>query len=84
MHEGCSKFVWPVSNQEYWEKKLNRNKQRDINNTEKLQQQGWKVITVWECELRKQIADERLKMLCDEINTNVRLGSVDNELPLSD
>lgn len=67
MHEGCNKFVWPASNQEYWEKKLKGNKQRDIKNIEKLQQQGWKVIIVWECELRKTVADARLKMLCDEI-----------------
>ena len=70
MHEGCDKFVWPLSNREYWEKKLNGNKQRDIRNTENLQQQGWKVIIVWECELRKTVADARLKMLCDEIVTN--------------
>jgi DNA mismatch endonuclease (patch repair protein) len=67
MHEGCHKFVWPSSNQEYWEKKLKGNKQRDIQNIEKLQQQGWKVIIVWECELRKTVIDARLKMLCDEI-----------------
>jgi len=67
MHEGCDKFVWPASNQKYWEKKLNRNKQRDLKNINLLHQQGWKVITVWECELHKTVADTRLKMLCDEI-----------------
>lgn len=67
MHEGCGKFVWPSSNQEYWEKKLNGNKQRDIKNIELLKQQGWKVIVVWECELQKKNADNRLNILCDEI-----------------
>lgn len=69
MHEGCSKFVWPLSNQEYWEKKLNGNKQRDIKNTEILKQMGWKVIVVWECELHQKVADKRLKILCNEIIT---------------
>ncbi|NLV23062.1 MAG: DNA mismatch endonuclease Vsr [Syntrophomonadaceae bacterium] len=69
MHEGCSKFVWPSSNQEYWEKKLHKNKQRDIKNIEILKHQGWKVIVIWECELHKKVADNRLKMLCNEIIT---------------
>lgn len=67
MHKGCDKFVWPASNQEYWEKKLNGNKQRDLKNYEMLREQGWRVITIWECELRKTVADERLKKLCVEI-----------------
>jgi DNA mismatch endonuclease (patch repair protein) len=67
MHEGCKKFVWPKSNQQYWKDKLTGNKQRDIKNIELLQQQGWKVIIVWECELHKNSADKRLEMLCDEI-----------------
>lgn len=69
MHEGCKKFVWPASNQGYWEKKLNGNKKRDIRNIELLKQQGWKVIVVWECELKKTAVDARLKKLCDEIIT---------------
>ena len=42
MHEGCTKFVWPKSNEEYWTK-LMRNKARDerIRSSEKL---GWKVL----------------------------------------
>jgi DNA mismatch endonuclease (patch repair protein) len=67
MHEGCKKFVWPASNQEYWMNKLTGNKQRDIKNIELLQQQGWRVIVVWECELHKNSANKRLEMLCDEI-----------------
>lgn len=67
MHEGCNKFVWPSSNQEYWEKKIRRNKERDVLNTDSLRNEGWNVIVVWECELSKKSADERLKMLCEEI-----------------
>ena len=51
-HENCKKFVWPKSNLEYWENKLNRNAERDIHNQEALKAQGWNVIVVWECELK--------------------------------
>lgn len=63
----CKRFVWPVSNEEYWKKKIMRNVERDYENTKKLQELGWKVITVWECELKKKTVDERLQFLIEEI-----------------
>ena len=52
-HEGCKRFVLPKSNREYWEFKIRRNQQRDKEIIFKLQQAGWGVIIVWECELSK-------------------------------
>lgn len=66
MH-GCSSSRLPRSNQEYWKPKIERNIQRDAENHQKLEADGWKVIVVWECELKKRIAEERLSRLCDEI-----------------
>ena len=45
MHD-CGRFVWPSSNGDYWEKKINGNINRDKEHTEKLQADGWKVLTV--------------------------------------
>jgi DNA mismatch endonuclease (patch repair protein) len=67
MHEGCPKFVWPKSNEEYWTKKLMRNKARDEENKETLEKLGWKVLIVWECELKKSLIEERLNLLCRQI-----------------
>jgi len=67
MHEGCKKFVLPSSNSDYWEKKLKGNRQRDIKNYEMLRQQGWKVVTIWECELHKTIVNVTLDRLRDTI-----------------
>lgn len=67
MHEGCSRFAMPSSNQDYWRKKLVGNKERDKINIRKLISSGWNVIVVWECELKKDRADERLNALADEI-----------------
>lgn len=67
MHD-CGCFVWPSSNAEYWKKKITGNIRRDKENMEKLQAEGWKVITVWECELKKRVRAERLVHLIEEIN----------------
>ena len=43
----------PKTNQEYWSAKLARNKERDKRNTRQLRKQGFKVIRIWECALKK-------------------------------
>ncbi len=63
----CPRFVWPSSNQEYWYPKINRNVERDHLNNLALSALGWKVITVWECELKKKTRDLRLANLENEI-----------------
>ena len=50
-HPGCSKATVPKTNSESWETKLNRNVGRDKENIAALRKAGWKVATVWECEL---------------------------------
>lgn len=60
---GCSNFVWPKSNIDYWKKKINGNKARDETYYKTMTEKGWRVIIVWECEIN----DERLKQLIFEI-----------------
>jgi len=62
LHEGCKHAKIPKSNVEYWEKKLYGNRERDARNKKELEDMGWNVITVWECELKK---DKREKTLYD-------------------
>ncbi len=69
MHD-CGRFVWPASNEEYWRPKILGNVERDRRNMAQLQKLGWKVIIVWECELKKKNAQERLDRLADEIRSN--------------
>ena len=66
-HEGCPEFVMPKSRLDYWKPKLERNKQRDASNISELKSNGWRVITVWECELKKPLRDTRLEELYVEI-----------------
>lgn len=51
-HEGCRYFRLPKSNVEFWERKISHNKARDISNTAVLNIMGWRVIRVWECDIR--------------------------------
>ena len=59
----CPRFVWPSSNQDYWRPKILRNIERDNQSRKELETLGWKVITVWECELKKNVLNETLGKL---------------------
>lgn len=71
----CPRFVWPASNKDYWEPKILRNVERDKKNTELLIANGWKVIVVWECELKKAFKEERLAHLCTQIREGISGGT---------
>ncbi len=49
---GCHLFKWPSSRPEFWKHKLESNRERDLRNMEQLQQQGWRVLVIWECALK--------------------------------
>ena len=53
-HQGCKYFVMPKSNTEYWNKKITGNVERDKNVIVRLEELGWNVITVLECNLKKE------------------------------
>jgi DNA mismatch endonuclease, patch repair protein len=74
MHQGCKDFVWPSSNVEYWRKKLCGNAKRDIENTEKLELLGWRVMVVWECQLKADSRENTLGKLCSEIRSEGKVG----------
>ncbi len=52
-HEGCKYFVVPQTNTSFWINKINKNIIRDDKNNFLLKELGWNVITIWECELKK-------------------------------
>jgi DNA mismatch endonuclease (patch repair protein) len=62
-HEGCKYFVVPKTRSEWWLAKINRNTELDKLNKEKLQQLGWKIITIFECELKPKTINETLSGL---------------------
>ena len=70
MHEGCSRSVLPKSNTDYWVPKLERNKEKDMESKRLLSEQGWNVIIVWECDLKKNERQSTLDQLYESIIQN--------------
>lgn len=52
-HEGCQYYRLPKSNVKLWENKIKNNVARDARNGNELKALGWRVIRVWECDIRK-------------------------------
>lgn len=69
LHEGCKYAVMPKSNVDYWKKKLYRNRERDEHNQKELEAMGWNVITVWECQLKKDKREQTLEDLFIKITS---------------
>ena len=53
-HEGCKDATVPKTRTDFWISKLNKNVENDRKNRETLVTMGWRVITLWECELESQ------------------------------
>ena len=64
-HEGCKYFVWPKNNAEFWKKKITGNVERDLRQQNELRSLSWNVIVIWECELKKKVAEKNLNHLYD-------------------
>lgn len=67
MHEGCKYFVWPNDNSEFWKNKILANKERDEKEKKEIEELGWKVIVVWECQLKKAERERTLNWLIEKI-----------------
>lgn len=52
-HKGCSKARTPKTNVAYWDEKFRANVERDRRNVRELRSQGWKVLVIWQCELKE-------------------------------
>ena len=54
---GCYKSTVPKSRREFWQEKFEANRERDERNVRLLRDQGWRVLTVWECVLKGKTAE---------------------------
>ena len=69
-HRGCRYATRPKSNAEFWQTKIQNNIRRDELSTQALDTMGWRIITVWECELKKDWQEETLRALAEQIRRN--------------
>ncbi|RIK76826.1 MAG: very short patch repair endonuclease [Planctomycetota bacterium] len=61
-HQKCNKSTMPATNRAFWQAKFAANVARDRRDYRRLRRLGWKVVIVWECELRNY---ERLRARLD-------------------
>ena len=52
-HDGCNYFSLPKTRSQWWNDKIQNTVKRDKQNIKTLTNDGWNVITAWECELKK-------------------------------
>jgi DNA mismatch endonuclease, patch repair protein len=63
----CKYYVVPKTRTEWWLHKINTNKANDAKAIKALKKEGWKIITVWECQLKNNKAGKSLTALIEKI-----------------
>ena len=51
-HRGCRRATRLATNVEFWERKIEKNMERDARVREEIEELGWSTLTIWQCELR--------------------------------
>ena len=72
-HEGCKYSTIPSTRTEFWVNKFQKTKERDIREQQELIKDGWNVIVVWECELRKDEFDKTLEKVIMNLENNRKM-----------
>lgn len=70
-HEGCKYFVVPKTRREWWVEKIGMTKKKDEVNYAKIKESGYKIIVVWECELKSLTIENALKVLANTIKPSI-------------
>ncbi|HKR06620.1 MAG TPA: DNA mismatch endonuclease Vsr [Bacteroidia bacterium] len=71
-HHNCKYYVVPKTQTLYWSEKIKGNSQRDKNNFLRIRKAGWKVITIFECKLRRRLRESTLKKLKEQLKLQSR------------
>src|SRR5882757_8710418 len=66
-HKGCKYYVVPKTRTEWWLNKIGTNKINDSKAIKALKKEGWKVIEIWECDLKKTNSVKLLEKISRKI-----------------
>lgn len=66
-HEGCKYFVVPKTRTDWWLNKIRRNKELDEKNLYELRQESWRVLTIFECDLKRDLINSTLDQLFNNL-----------------
>lgn len=67
-HSNCKYFKIPQTRTQWWTDKINTNKANDAKAVKALKKDGWKVIIIWECELKPAKVEKTLKSLLKKLS----------------
>lgn len=66
-HNGCRYFKWPTNNADFWKNKIESNVERDRKNLAELETMGWRVLVVWECQLKPREREDTISWVADKL-----------------
>lgn len=66
-HTNCTKASLPKTNNVFWETKISANIERDKKTKQELKKLKWRVIDIWECDLKKQVFESTMEKLIKKI-----------------
>lgn len=69
-HKDCRYATRPKTNTEFWRTKIKNNRERDLKDYTFLESLGWRVIVVWECELKKALIDATIASVRKQLEAN--------------
>ena len=72
-HEGCRYATTPKTRTEFWMNKFEKNVENDRKHKEELETMGWKVITLWECELKKNSFEDTMNRLEQQLHNDIQI-----------
>jgi len=70
-HEDCKLYSVPKSNTDFWIAKVHRNRERDQEEYKALHDAGWKIVVIWECQLKKNVIDVTMRDVEHLLNKNL-------------
>ena len=56
-HPGCKEALTPKTRTEYWQEKFNRNVNNDLKHQKALEEMGFRVVVLWECDIKTHLED---------------------------
>lgn len=67
-HNNCKYATIPKTRTDWWLQKINGNKANDTKHTQALRKLQWRVISLWECQLKPAKRDRTLERLLSKLN----------------
>ena len=67
-HKNCKYFVVPKTRTKWWLKKIHSNKTNDSKASKALKNEGWRVIIIWECQLKLAKVEKTLSLLLKKLS----------------